>query len=118
MADFPASLPAPEVGSASFDPWPNVIRTQMDAGAPKVRRRFTAVGANVKYVLTGLTREQVETLEAFVANTVKDVLPFNWKDWRLPGAPAAVYRFRSRPKYSDLGRGDLWRAELDLEMLP
>lgn len=118
MADYPDTLPSPAVGSGAVEPWNNTIRTQMDAGTPKMRRRYTAVGANVTYALVGLTREQVQTLEGFVADTLKDVLPFNWKDWRKVGTPAAVYRFRSRPKYSDMGRGDMWRAELDLEILP
>lgn len=118
MASWPATLPSPAVGSGTVEPWPNAIRTKMDAGTPKMRRRYTAVGANVTYSIPGLTRTQVETLETFVVTTLKDVLPFDWKDWRKVGTPVATYRFKSRPKYSDMGRGDLWRAELDLDILP
>ena len=46
------------------------------------------------------------------------MLPFDWKDWRLPSTPAAAYRFKRRPKYSPTERSDLWDATLELEKLP
>lgn len=119
MADatWPASLPSPLIGSGEWKPWSNVIRTQMDAGTPKLRRRYTAVGADVTFSLV-LNRTQVAALETFVATTLKDVLPFTWKDWRLPSTPAAVYRFKSRPSYAPTERPDVWTATLELEKLP
>lgn len=116
MADWPATLPNPQYGGASFEPWNNTIRTQMDAGTPKMRRRYTAVGANVVYMIL-VTEAEAQTLDGFVAGTLKDVLTFNWKDFRKAGHPAAVYRFRSRPKYESVSFG-LWRATLELEILP
>ncbi len=117
MADWPSTLPSPLADSIEWKPHNNQIRTQMDAGLAKVRRRFTAVGADATFRVL-LTRAQVETLETFVTTTLKDVLPFNWKDWRLPTPPVAAYRFRSRPSYAPAGRPDLWIATLDLEKLP
>lgn len=114
---WPSTLPSPLIGSGEWTPWDNTIRTQMDAGAPKVRRRYTANGADVTFEIR-VTREQVSTLETFVATTLKDVLPFDWKDWRLPNTPAATYRFKKRPKYSPTERADVWTATLELEKLP
>ena len=44
MATWPSDLPQYfEADSYSYEPGSGVIRTAMDAGPPKVRRRFTAV---------------------------------------------------------------------------
>ncbi|WP_396616803.1 hypothetical protein ACHZ97_04295 [Lysobacter soli] len=102
----------------SYQPWENSVRTQMDAGAAKVRRRFTAVGDDVALAVP-LRLDQVDVLEAFVVGTLKDVLPFDWKDFRRPNTVgnAATYRFRKRPTYAPWG-DDFVLATLDLERLP
>lgn len=85
MADWPASLPPPLVNGAGYTPQENTIRTQMVAGAAKMRRRFTAVPEMFAFTLR-LTRAQVDTLDAFVVGTLKDVLPFDWQNFRRPPA--------------------------------
>ncbi len=42
MATWPATLPAPALSSLRETPPDNLIRTQMDKGPAKVRRRTTA----------------------------------------------------------------------------
>lgn len=114
---WPASLPQVPVGdSVSYTPWENSIRSQMDAGAHKLRRRFTAVGDDVTLALI-CTRDQVEALQEFYETTLKTVLPFTWRHFRKPNWPQTDYRFKNPPKFSPAG-GAMWRAELELERLP
>lgn len=118
MADWPQTLPAPLVDGASYAPQENTIRTQMAAGAAKMRRRFTAVSEIFDFTLR-LTDAQVDTLDAFVVGTLKDVLPFTWVNFRLPGSPAASYRFVQRPVYTAVpGAYKMWDAQIQLERLP
>lgn len=94
----------------------NVIKTDMETGAPKRRRRFTAVPETFtcSVVLTGA---QCAVLNTFVVTTLADVLPFDWKDFRSGGA--ATYVFNKRPTYAFAAAGaGLWRASLDLMKKP
>ena len=114
---WPSTLPQmPVADGVSYRPWNNVVRSQMDAGTAKVRRRFTAVGDDVRLAVV-VDKAQAETLDAFYSTTLKTVLPFTWKHFRKPGYPACDYRFKSPPEYTPIG-GGLWRVELDLERLP
>jgi hypothetical protein len=116
MAEWPTSLPTPLLEGVSYSSQSNVIRTQMDAGVAKTRRRFTAVPEDVTFSLF-LDRAQVQTLQDFVAITLADVLPFNWLEFRKPDTTTVVYRFKSRPKFSPMGTGLYWRADIELELL-
>lgn len=108
-------LPSPVVEACSYAPQQNSIRTQMDAGAAKMRRRFTRVPEDVTFSLM-LTRPQVFILTDFIEATLKDVLPFDWIEFRHPGKSPATYRFKSRPKMTPV-TPTLWRVELELELL-
>lgn len=88
----------------------------MDAGPAKVRRRFTAVTEDVTFTLELEDATQAQTLRQFVAAELKDVLPFNWIDFRNPPT-TATYRFKRRPKITPLTAGG-WQAVLELELLP
>lgn len=119
MDSWPTSLPCPYPDGASYTPVDNIIRSQMDAGVPKVRRRFTAELCDVTLVLP-CTQAQVQTLEDFVDITLQVVSPFQWIDWRKPddAANVAIYRFKSRPSYSPTpGSIDMWDATIELELL-
>lgn len=113
---WPGGLPTPHVDGAQFKPWDNAVRTQMDAGAAKVRRRFTAVGEDVTLVIWLEDDEQAELLRAFARDTLKDVLAFDWVDFRNP-PQTATYRFKRRPAPEPIGNGQ-WQATLELELLP
>lgn len=64
-----------------------------------------------------LTSAQVATLRTFIATTVKDVLPFDWKDFRT-GA-TQTYAFHSRPTYTKVKDAkDYWSASIELVTLP
>jgi hypothetical protein len=63
-----------------------------------------------------LNQAQVAILDQFVRVTLKDVLPFNWKDFRT-NAPRQ-YRFKSRPVLAKVEAVGYWQASLELELLP
>jgi hypothetical protein len=110
---WPASLPVPLDEGMSYAPFvENVTTTQMETGSPKRRRRFTAVPETLTCTLI-LTAAQMATLEAFVATTLQDVLPFDWKDFR--DGRIATYYFQKRPSYALAAAGaNLWKAQLEL----
>lgn len=114
---WPISLPVPLVEGISYTPGQNVIRTQMDAGAAKVRRRFTAVPETLTFNLV-LTGAQVQVLQDFVEITLAEVLPFDWIDFRKPTGTGVTYRFTKRPSYSPRSAaGNRWVAAIELEQL-
>lgn len=114
---WPASLPIPSDEGASYAPMmENVITSQVETGAPKRRRRFTAMPQTFTCSLV-LTGPQCATLDAFVTTTLQDVLPFDWKDFR--SGAAATYVFNKRPTYTFVAPGaGLWRATIELMKKP
>lgn len=70
MSSWPASLPAyPLRDSVRETPQPQTIRSTVDAGPPKVRRRFTA-GIDLIEMEFALTEAQYATLRTFHDTTV------------------------------------------------
>ena len=114
---WPSSVPAPLFENVNYSSEPNIIRTQMDAGVAKVRRRFTSAPEIVTFRML-CTPAQVQTLSDFAAITLKDVLPFDWREFRKPNDPDTLvtYRFRERPKFSPAGP-NLWYADIELDLL-
>lgn len=92
----------------------NKIRTPMEYGPVKQRRRGTSAPAPIKGVIQ-LKAGQVSTLEAFHDTTLVDgTLPFDWVE---PVSQTAVTcRFVSEPAVS--GGPVTFRATLDLEIMP
>ena len=116
-AVWPASLPQEPLAQGFSEQAPNtVIRSQMEVGPPKVRRRFTAGVRNIECQLR-LTPAQVDTLDAFFGSTVAGgALSFDWKHPR--GGTVVTFRFVEPPAYAPVARGTLWQATLRLEILP
>ena len=71
MADWPSDLPQYfEADSYSYEPGGGIIRTDMETGPPKVRRRFTAVYPIHRGAMI-MTRDQFTTyFQSFVDTTV------------------------------------------------
>lgn len=114
---WPTTLPLPETSALAYAPLIDpVIQTSMETGAPKRRRRFTAVPETLTCTLI-LAQDQLATLRAFVATTLQDVLPFDWIDFR--DGTAATYVFAKRPSHNfDAPGAKLWRVQLDLIKVP
>lgn len=114
---WPSTLPIPTDQSVSYtaliEP---VLTTSMETGAPKRRRRFTAVPETFTCQLM-LTQDQRTALDQFAKATLSDVLPFDWTDWRS-GDPL-TYVFSKRPVYAlASGAASLWTATIELVTVP
>ena len=116
-AVWPASLPQTPLAEGYNERAPDtVIRSPMEAGPPRLRRRFTAGVRNIECQLR-LTPAQLDTLDAFFGSTVAGgALPFDWKHPR--NGTAVTFRFVEPPGYTPVARGTLWQAMLRLEILP
>lgn len=123
MADtsFPPSLTrSPLVSSLTETPGKATIRSEMDQGEAKVRRRFTGDTREFPVDLQ-LTRAQLAVFDEFYQTTTKaGSLSFEWRHPRT-GA-TADFRFLDRPQYRPLApRGDgteWWLVSFPMEMLP
>ena len=116
MATWPATLPSYVlVEGYSEMPPVNSIRTQMDVGPPKVRRRSTAAPRPIT-CKQHMTKTQVAILDTFYVTTLSSgVDPF---DWTHPRTGASVsFTFTEPPTYESLG-GTAWGVTLKLEILP
>lgn len=115
MAVWPPSLPQQVLASDYTEAADaNTIRSEIDVGPAKLRRRYTA---EIKVFQIGLvlTSAQVATLETFYDVTIGAVDAFDWAHPRT--LAAASLRFRSRPEYRAIGAG-YFRASFALELLP
>lgn len=93
----------------------NTIRTEMEYGPPKVRRRSTA-GIRTFALTFALTKSQVASLDTYYVTTlVSGTCQFTGAHPRT-GADTS-YRFVVPPRYSALSC-DIWRASFELEVLP
>jgi hypothetical protein len=82
---WPATLPTNvQRDSFSYNPNSGIIRDEMDAGYPKIRRRFTAVTKEMSVSMV-MTTEQLTTFETWFTNA-----PTNGT---LPGIAYGSQRF-------------------------
>ncbi len=115
MATWPDTLPQqPLVEGFSGTVQDTLIRTSMDAGPEKIRRRFTA--ASEYFTLTWfMTKQQLNTFISFFNNDIAGgSLEFEMVH-PLTSEPALM-RFRGVYKISLAGTGYLVNAEI--EVLP
>lgn len=92
-----------------------VLRTQMDAGAPKMRRRFSAAPRPLKCALS-LSKEEVELLDVFFNETCEGGADrFEWVHPRT--GETVEMRFTQPPQYVPQA-DNLWTAQLVLEIMP
>lgn len=97
-----------------------VVRSEVDVGPAKIRRRFTGDRRTFTIGLD-LTRNEVATFDSFFLTTTKGgSLSFAWDlprtgslaDFRFLGPPAY------RPQAPRGSGGEWWRVSFDVEMLP
>ncbi|MFQ5776362.1 MAG: hypothetical protein ACE5GS_17725 [Kiloniellaceae bacterium] len=115
MVAWPASLPQDKLLAAVQETAPDlVVRTQMDAGPAKVRRRFTA-GVRPFEMELDLTLSEVQTLDDFFVTTLAGgALAF---DWQHPRTGATLsFRFVAPPSY--VQNKGAWSVSLRIEALP
>lgn len=111
---WPSTLPQPEQSGYGEQAPNSTIRTEMDAGPVKMRRRYTA--APRLFSLTyHLTAAEVATLDAFYVTTSRSgSLEFNWVNPRTLAACTA--RFVDAPRYSAVGHEA--DVSVQIEVLP
>lgn len=114
MVTWPSTL-KPLKGSVQETPPENAIRSDMDVGPAKVRRRTTANIRPLTFSMR-LTGAQTATLDTFYnTDTFSGVEPFDFKHPRTGSTVTA--RFVSPPSYQDVD-GVMWDVNIDLEILP
>jgi len=115
---WPTSLPQMPLDSYSETTGVSVIRTQPDSGPAKMRRR--ARRPDTLSVQYNMSTSQVETLRAFVQDTLRGTTRFGYTHPRT----GSIVEVRIIPQ----GDGqmyttsyilpDYWRVSLELEVLP
>lgn len=116
MAIWPATLPPPAVNSFREKPPLNTIRSTMDKGPAKVRRRTTANTRPMSFTLK-LTPEQVQALDDFyVDTTYSGADEFEFVHPRTGDTVNA--RFTAEPDYSEVEGGIIYTVAIALEILP
>lgn len=115
---WPKSLGCPQQsGYSEATASTSVIKTQMQSGAQKMRRRVSYSPRQVSMKLM-LRAAGVQTLDGFYWTTLNEVGSFYWPDYRKPlyEDNVAVYRFMEPPSYDAAGP-HLWTANLQLERM-
>lgn len=114
---FPATLPAASLGSYSYRPGENLIRTEMENGPAKVRRRFVSVPTDVN-VSWKFSREELATFEGFFRNTIYDGAAwFQMKLVNGAGETLCTARFKEPYQAEALSRENAWRITATLEVM-
>lgn len=110
MATWPATVPVLRENYKETPP-DRAIRSKMDVGPDKIRRRSTAAVREVQLRLM-LNDDQLEDFDEFFDEN--ETLAFDFTDPRTDAAKRA--RFASRPVY-DLNQ-TMWAVSVNLEYLP
>lgn len=114
LNNWPPMLPCPLMDGYSDGVQPNVIRSDMDVGPQKLRRRSTADTVNISFNLL-LKSSDVSVLDAFYrVETKSGTLPFNFVHPRTK--QTVECRFLSAPSYGS--RSGWYSANISLEVLP
>lgn len=116
MAVWPVSLPQLPLAGRYQETFPNTnLRTPMEMGPPKVRKRFIA-NVTPLDVAFKLTTAQVATFETFYKTDCSyGALSFTWVNPRT-GVSASI-RFQDVPKVSH-DEGGIWDVTCKMEIMP
>lgn len=117
MPVWPVTLPdKPLYDGYAEQPPDNRLRTQMDVGPPKQRRRATA-GVRKIQCQFRLTKAQTEILDNFYdVICASGSLTFDWTHPRT-GA-AVVFTFGKTPPSHTVQADDVWLSRVELEIWP
>lgn len=110
--NWPSTLPQAWLNEGYQETMPDVmIRTEMDAGPAKSRRRFTAQVTPIKAAMLLTTAEKGYLETFFNTTTAGGSLSFTF-----PHDGADVLRFTTAPTFSKSGVA--WAVDFELEKLP
>lgn len=119
MATYPTTLPGPLAAGYSLAPQDQTLRTDMDVGAARVRRRSTARLDRVRVAFT-FTDAEMAAFRAWFDDSAQAAGGSAWFDITLRigtgGAVAVEARFTG-PYSADLsGTYGTWRLTAELEV--
>ena len=93
------------------------LRTNMDAGPPKVRSKYRAAIVEHDIPVVYLTKAHWVLLETFYNTTlINGTLPFDWTD-PITGSTVS-FRFKSPPVFGSMLGPDTIPVTLPVEVLP
>lgn len=116
MVAFPTELYKIKEGTYKESPPNNTLRTSMDVGPAKSRRRTTSNVRLISFTLV-LNSDQLDTLDGFYNDdTFSGSDDFDFNHPRTGDAVKA--RFVQPPEYSDTIKNQLYEIPVSLEILP
>lgn len=115
MPSWPNTLPPPALSTLTETPPDNSIRSNMDKGPAKVRRRTTANVRPIAFTLK-LTPAQTQILDDFYDNdTLSGSEVFDYTHPRT--LQACTARFSQPPQYAEQ-ESVIYTASVTLEIMP
>lgn len=116
MAVWPSTLPCARANTFQEGVPDNLIRTQMDTGYAKVRRRSTVTTYPISFSLV-LTYAQVGILKNFYINDIADGA--DSFDYTHPlSGDALTVRFTQAPSFVDINAGRHFTTDIQFEVIP
>lgn len=114
---FPSTLPGVSVHNYSFTPQSAVVRTEVDAGFARVRRRFTQTPTEIN-VTWNFTRTQLGIFEKFFENDIYDGSAWFYIDL-FNGTGKSTYTARFKAPYTakTIAREYMFEVTATLEVL-
>ncbi len=114
---FPTTLPKPSMSQYSLTPVNNVIRTEMEAGPARTRRRYISVPMDVSVTWT-LTRAELDAFQTFYRETICDGA--GW--FLMPvvmgnGEALRTARFKQPYEAATVANEHVWRVTATLEVM-
>lgn len=113
---FPSTLPAPLIDGYGFDPESPLVKTDMDAGPARVRRRFTSRPTQYKAAWI-FTQQELATFEAwFDLNAMSGAAWFSTPAWNGKGQVTVTARIPSGTFAVTKRPGLMWGVSASLEI--
>ncbi|WP_455275136.1 hypothetical protein [Ralstonia thomasii] len=116
LVAWPDLLPAPLAGGYSYQPQASFIRTNMDSGLARQRRRFTRIPSTVS-VAWVFTQEQLALFEGFVHYDISDGA--DWFSAKIANGQelqTVKARMTTAPKV-DLIEPGIWHVSVQMETI-
>lgn len=117
MANWPVSLPKPALSGYSVEPQNAVLKTQMEAGPNRYRKRYTAVPTDIKGRIL-LNAAQMAIFKTFYQVTINQGADWFVFDGLNTGSGFTVgseVHFTEPYKANLIGRGQ-WDVSFSLEL--
>lgn len=97
MIQYPSVLPGPLLSGHALNKTPNILRTEMDSGQARVRRRFKSVPTIMPSTWL-FTQEEAARFEWFIENTLMGAVAWFEMPVKTPiGMRKGILRFVNNP---------------------